>query len=110
MTQKKIALTHIAHVYYKHKNIDAALQFLRDFGFTETKRDGKVTYFRGYGKEPFVVAVEASDETAFGGAAFAVESAEDLELASKTLPKEVKATAVHDITGAPGGREARYFL
>ncbi len=106
---RKINLTHIAHVYYKHKDIDAARRFLDDFGFVEVKTVGKKTYYRGYGTEPFVVCIEPADESVFGGAAFEVESEEDLAYASKTLPKAAKATDVYELTEAPGGGKAVTF-
>ena len=106
---KKINLTHIAHVYYKHKDVDKARQFLQDFGFSEVKSEGGKTYFRGYGSEPFVVCVEGGDETVFGGAAFNVTSEEDLVHASKTLPKEARATEVYELKDAPGGGKCVTF-
>ncbi|KAK3318145.1 Glyoxalase/Bleomycin resistance protein/Dihydroxybiphenyl dioxygenase [Apodospora peruviana] len=100
---KKINLVRIAHVYYKHEKIDEAKQFMDDFGFVEAGQVGKKTYYRGYGTEPFVVALEAATKTEFGGAAFVVESEEDLEQAARTLPNECKATDVYDLKDAPGG-------
>lgn len=107
----KIRLHHIAHVYYKYSPdaVDAARFFMTDFGFFEAKRVGPKTYYRGYGPEPFVLCVEASTETAFGGAAFAVDSLEELERASKILPKEAKATDVYELTDAPGGGKCVTF-
>ena len=106
---KKINLTHIAHVYYKHKDIDKARTFLDDFGFTEVQRDGARTYYRGYGSEPFVVCVEAASDNVFGGACFHVESEEDLVHAAKTLPREAKPTDVYELSNAPGGGKGVTF-
>jgi len=106
---RKINLVRISHVYYKHENIDKAKQFMEDFGFVETAEIGKKTFYRGYGTEPFVMALEASTTTEFGGAAFAVESEEDLEYASKILPKESKPTEVYDLKDTPGGGRAVTF-
>ncbi|KIH89899.1 oxidoreductase [Sporothrix brasiliensis 5110] len=102
---QKIKLVRIAHVFYKHKDPKAAIQFLHDFGFSHEKTAGHRTYFRGYGTQPFVVCVEAADETAWGGACFEVETAEDLERAATQLPAAVRATAVYDLADidAPGG-------
>ncbi len=102
-SEQRIKLHHIAHVYYKHKDIEPARKFMTDFGFIEADRIGKKTFYRGYGKEPFVIALEASEESEFGGAAFAVESEEELEKAVQILPAEAKATPVHEVTDAPGG-------
>jgi catechol-2,3-dioxygenase len=106
---KKIKLTHLAHVYYKYKDLSAIRPFYDDFGFYEVARVGDKTYYRGYGDEPFVICAEQADEDSFGGAAFAVESEEDLTHASLTLPAECRATKVYELTGAPGGGKAVTF-
>ncbi|KAI6359988.1 hypothetical protein MCOR31_009256 [Pyricularia oryzae] len=106
---KRINLTNIAHVTYKYKDVAKARQFMEDFGFYETKRVGEKTYYRGYGSEPFVLCIDQADQDEFGGAAFAVESEEDLMHASKTLPKECKPSEVYDLTDAPGGGKAVTF-
>ncbi|KAK4224068.1 Glyoxalase/Bleomycin resistance protein/Dihydroxybiphenyl dioxygenase [Podospora fimiseda] len=100
---KKIQLVRPAHVWYKHEDPEAAKKFYIDFGFVETAQVGKVTFFRGYGDDPFVIALEGSDTTEFGGAAFEVESEEELHRAVKVLPKETKPTEVHDMKDLPGG-------
>lgn len=96
---KKIQLNHIAHVYYTHANFGRAHAFLLDFGFVEEKRIGKKTYYRGFGSEPWLYCATDGDEDAFGGAAFAVDSLEDLELATKTLPG---ASSIYELEDAPG--------
>ena len=97
---RKINLVRIAHVYYTHKSIDKAREFLDDFGLLELSRVGNKTYYRGYGTEPFVYCASEGSEDVFGGAAFVVESKDDLELASKTLPN---ATEVHEMNEPGGG-------
>ncbi|PGH13188.1 hypothetical protein AJ80_06434 [Polytolypa hystricis UAMH7299] len=97
---RKINLVRVAHVYYVHKDIEKARPFLEDFGFQEIKRVGKDTYYRGTGPEPFVYCARKGEENEFGGAAFVVESKEDLEYASKTLPE---ASGVYELSDAPGG-------
>ncbi|KAI0006770.1 oxidoreductase [Xylariaceae sp. FL0662B] len=98
---RKIMLVRIAHVYYKYADMDKAITFLNDFGFTEEKRvsDEKI-YFRGYGTEPWVLCAIKADQDEFGGAGFVVENEEDLQYAAETLPK---ATKVYELTDAPGG-------
>ncbi|KAI0538061.1 glyoxalase [Xylaria digitata] len=98
---RKIQLVRIAHVYYKYMDLGKATEFLIDFGFSEEKRvgDDKI-YFRGYGTEPWVLCAIKSDKDEFGGAAFVVESDEDLRLAADTLPK---ASDVYELIDAPGG-------
>lgn len=98
--QRKIQLVRLAHIYYTHKNISKAAQFLEDFGFQETKRVGKDIYYRGTGSQPWVYCAREGDTNEFGGAAFVVESKEDLEYASQTLPG---ATGVYELGEAPGG-------
>lgn len=107
----KIKLHHIAHVYYKYstEEVDAARFFMTDFGFFESKRVGPRTYYRGYGSEPFVLCVEASTKTEFAGAAFAVESLDELQKADKILPAESKPTGIYDLVDAPGGGKAITF-
>ncbi|GAB1192809.1 hypothetical protein APSETT444_002006 [Aspergillus pseudonomiae] len=97
--ESRIHLTRIAHVFYTHKEIDRAHQFLLDFGFQEVKRVGKDIYYRGTGSEPFVYCARQGDKDEFGGAAFAVESESDL-LAATKLPG---ATGIYDLKDAPGG-------
>jgi hypothetical protein len=104
---QKIMLVRPAHVYYKHKNLEKEREFLADFGFAEEKRVGKLTYYRGYGPDPFVYCAEDSDIDEFGGAAFVVESKDDLERAAETIPG---ASAVHEMEDAPGGGLRVTFL
>ncbi|KAH8681099.1 glyoxalase [Xylariales sp. PMI_506] len=98
----KIILTRIAHAYYRYRDIEAASRFLLDFGFFEDRRVGDRIYFRGYGREPFVLcAVGGAERDEFAGVAFAVESADDLRRASEELPK---ATSVYKLGEEPGSR------
>ncbi|KAI0132411.1 glyoxalase [Xylariales sp. AK1849] len=104
---RKIALKRIAHAYYKYADIDTAVQFLKDFGFTEDKKVGDKTYFRGYGTEPWVVCAIKADKNEFGGIGYVVESEEELQYASETLPK---ATKIYELEDAPGkGKCVTFF-
>lgn len=105
-SHRRIRLVRPAHVYYIHKDIAKALQFLDDFGFQKAKQVGKDTYLRGTGSEPFVYCAREGAEDEFGGAAFVVESLEDLEYASNTLPG---ATKIYELKDAPGGGQAVTF-
>jgi len=105
-TERKIELLRIAHVTYRHKDMDAMRPFYADFGFQEVSRVGNKTYYRGYGTEPFVLCAEAAEEDEFGGPSFVVEKEEDLKYASETLPK---ATEVYELKDAPGGGKAVTF-
>lgn len=105
-TDRKIQLVRIAHVYYKHKDIDAAVTFYGDFGFREVSRAGNKIFYRGYGTEPFVLCAESADEDLFGGPAFVVESEDELKYASETLPG---ATEIYELKDAPGGGKCVTF-
>lgn len=104
---KKIIIKRIAHTYYKYADLNKAVQFLEDFGFTEEKRvsDDKI-YFRGYGTEPWVVCAITAGRDEFGGVAYVVESEDDLRLAAETLPG---ASAVYELEDAPGGGKCVTF-
>ncbi|KAM5354650.1 hypothetical protein ACJ41O_001297 [Fusarium nematophilum] len=100
LNDSRIHILRLGHVYYKHKDPAKAHDFLADFGFIETKRQGQMTYFRGYGSEPFVYCLEAGSEDEFGGAALVVGSLTDLEKARRIFPS---ASDIFDMTDAPGG-------
>ncbi|KAK8105400.1 glyoxalase [Apiospora kogelbergensis] len=98
---RKIVLTRICHAYYKYQDMDRAVKWFNDFGFTEEKRvngDEKI-YFRGYGTEPWVVCAVKADRDEFAGVGYVVESEDDLRHASETLPK---ATQIYELEDAPG--------
>ena len=104
----KLNLVRIAHVYYTHAGFERQHEFLNDFGFTEVSRlnvgqPNETVYYRGYGSEPFVYCMTKGEEDAFGGAAFVVESRQDLELATKVIPT---ASEIWKMEHAPGGGEA----
>ncbi|SPN98476.1 related to 2,3-dihydroxybiphenyl-1,2-dioxygenase [Cephalotrichum gorgonifer] len=106
MATRQIKLVRIAHVFYKHKDIAAARTFYEDFGFFESSRVGKRTYYRGYGTEPFVICAEEGETDEFLGPAFVVESLEDLQYASETLPE---ATKIYELKDVPGGGQCVTF-
>lgn len=95
----RINLLRISHVFYTHKDIDKAHQFLLDFGFQEVKRADGDIYYGGTSSEPFVYCARQGKQDGFGGAAFVVESESDLVAATK-LPE---ATGIYDLRDAPGG-------
>ncbi|OTB06025.1 hypothetical protein M426DRAFT_10160 [Hypoxylon sp. CI-4A] len=107
MAPRKIQLVKITHVYYKYPDIEKAVIFLNDFGFVEEKRvsDEKI-YFRGYGTDPWVLCAIKSDKPEFGGAAFVVESEEDLQTAVDEIPG---ATPIYELSDAPGGGKGVTF-
>ncbi|KAF4892117.1 Metapyrocatechase 2 [Colletotrichum fructicola] len=97
---RKINLVRISHIYYTYKDLQRSKAFFEDFGFVEAQRSNGRVYYRGYGAEPFIACVSVGSEDGFGGAAFAVESEDDLIYASETLPS---ATKPYDLIDAPGG-------
>jgi hypothetical protein len=104
--QPKITLVRIAHVYYNHRDLKKAQEFLVDFGFEECHTAGRKSYYRGYSTEPFIYCAQESSEDSFGGAAFVVESEQDLEIATQTLPG---ATSIYELDDAPGGGKCVTF-
>lgn len=103
--KQKINLKRIAHVYYTHKNLDVAHQFLLDFGLSPVKRTEDTIYYRGYGTEPFVYCAQKGTEDKFGGTAWVVDSLEDLELAT-SLPG---ATPIQDSDAPGGGKKVTFY-
>lgn len=104
-TRPKISLKRIAHVYYTHANLNKAHEFLQDFGFNPVKQLEDKIYYRGYGTEPFTYCATKGSDDAFGGAAFVVDSIDDLELATQVLPG---ASQIYDLD-APGGGKCVTF-
>ena len=104
-TIKKISLKAIAHVYYTHKNLDKAHQFLLDFGFSVVQKTENEIYYRGYGEAPFLYCARKGSEDVFGGTGWIVDSMEDLELAT-SLPG---ATPIHDSDAPGGGKRVTFY-
>ncbi|KKP06916.1 glyoxalase family protein [Trichoderma harzianum] len=94
----KVSITRIAHVYYRYRDLDKAHSFLLDFGMIQVDRRQDRIYYRGYGTEPFVFCAEKANEDEFAGAAFAVDTFEDLELAASLG----SGSTIRDLD-APGG-------
>lgn len=107
---KRIRLVRLAHVYYTHRDLAAASAFLTDFGFQECAQTSSQTgprtiFYHGTDtQQPFVYCAREGPEDAFGGAAFVVESREDLEYAAKTLPGATGVVNMDlDEGNVPGG-------
>jgi Glyoxalase/Bleomycin resistance protein/Dioxygenase superfamily len=100
---EKVQLSHLSHVYLEHPDLDRFETFAGDFGFVEAARDGDNTYYRGFGKSPYCYVASKSKEgkRLFKGGAFAAQTREDFEKASK-LPN----AKPFNISKAPGGGEA----
>jgi len=95
---EQIRLVKITHVYYQYRNLKEVDAFLQDFGLQKVKSDETRIYYRGTGCDPFVLCAEKAEEDCFGGAAFAVETMDDLVRATKIS----EASAIRDLD-APGG-------
>ncbi|KAL4772057.1 cytochrome P450 [Aspergillus nidulans var. acristatus] len=106
---KPIRLVRLAHVCYTHTDLAAASRFLIDFGFHELTQTvspstgQKTIYYRGSTtQQPFIYCAREGPEDAFDGAAFVVESREELDYAAKTLPGSAGIVDL-EAEGVPGG-------
>ncbi|KAM3425739.1 hypothetical protein BST61_g7671 [Cercospora zeina] len=102
----RVALVKTSFVIYEHVDLTKAEQFLLDFGLhvVQRSKDGNEIYFAGYGPDPFLyLARKASTpgESKFCGAAYLVESRDDLRKASR-IPG---ASEIRLMEGMPGGGE-----
>lgn len=102
-TDSRVRLLKTAYVIYNHANLAEARQFLLDFGLSiASERPGKEIFFEGYGTEPYVyVARQADSGSFFGGAAYAVESREELEKAHR----QYGVTSIQPVNGPGGGEQ-----
>ncbi|KAI8680778.1 hypothetical protein LRP88_04446 [Fusarium phalaenopsidis] len=96
----RIRLLATAYVDYSHADLDAAKTFLQDFGMTIVEDRGDRVYFAGYGTEPYIYVARKAEKSAFGGAAYEVESRRELERATE-IPS---ASPISKLDG-PGGGE-----
>ncbi|EXJ66678.1 uncharacterized protein A1O5_10349 [Cladophialophora psammophila CBS 110553] len=98
----RMRLLKTAFVIYYHADLAKARQFLLDFGLSIVEESHGEIFFTGYGSEPYVyIARQAKSDSEFGGAAYEVESHEELERATKSA----NATPIFELDG-PGGGEA----
>lgn len=104
--ETKIKLVRIAHVCYIHSDTDAAHNFLTDFGLTVAERRDDKVFYKGYGRDPFVYCAIKGSEKAFAGAAFLVESLDDLERAAKSLPQ---ASGIETLDAPGGGKKVTFY-
>lgn len=97
----RIRLVRTAFVTYYHADINKASKFLLDFGFEVAERRGDdEIFFKGYGPDPYCYVARRSEDgqPRFGGAAYLVESADELVKAARI----VGATQIQKLN-APGG-------
>lgn len=83
----RVRLVKTSFVSYSHVDLDKAEQFLSDFGLKEIKRNSEGTeiFYKGYGPDPFVYIARKANgpEPTFDGAAYVVESRDELEKAAR---------------------------
>ena len=104
MPLPRIQLVKTAFIVYYHADLAKAKEFLVDFGLrviTEGESKDEI-FFQGYGVEPFCYVARRAENSisSFGGAAYAVESREELEKA-----QAIKGSSPILKLKAPGGGE-----
>ena len=98
-----IRLVKTAFVIYHHVEYEKALKFLDDFGLKVAEEREDEVFLKGYGTEPFVYICRkpTNGKSSFGGAAYVVETREELSRAANNIPGASKITPLD----APGGGE-----
>ncbi|KAM0791529.1 hypothetical protein ACM66B_005978 [Microbotryomycetes sp. NB124-2] len=107
-SEQRIILKRIAHIRFKHVELEQTLSFLRDFGMTQVAQQDNKYFFRGYGDLPYIYVAEkaqSGEEASFAGAAFEAESRQELEKAAR-LPG---ATSIEKLDGPGGGERVTVF-
>jgi hypothetical protein len=102
-TDSRVRLSRLSYVIYEHPSTDGFRKFAQDFGFVEagTSKADDVTYYRGYGEDPYIYIVRPTQEPAkkrFVGAGFVAESADDFAKAS-----QIEGAEKVDLSDRPGG-------
>jgi hypothetical protein len=104
ITDTRIRLLKTAFVIYYHADLESADHFLRDFGLTacEDLRGEEQIFYRGYGLERvcYISRLAKDGKSRFGGAAYVVESRDELFKAIK-----IEGASTIEKLGAPGGGE-----
>lgn len=98
-----VKVTDIEFVRFAAPDLAKMEQFLVDFGLTRVESDDGALYMRGTGASPWLHQTVAGD-AGFRGVAFAVETADDLEAASRLDG----ASAIEELTSPGGGRRVRF--
>lgn len=88
----------IAHVTYAVPDLDVMESFMTDFGLTRVQRTDDVLYMRGSGEQHHLHITRKSDKQRFIGAAFEVESKDDLLELSK-----LEGSSQVQLSSEPGG-------
>ncbi|KAI8579494.1 hypothetical protein K450DRAFT_288180 [Umbelopsis ramanniana AG] len=96
--QAQIRLVKVAHMRYRHPDLEEITSFMEDFGMIVTKKSEDKVWFRGYSSDQYVYYAEKGERQFLGGT-FEVESFADLEKAAKLSG----ATEIQELVEAPGG-------
>ncbi|KAL5315032.1 hypothetical protein ACEPPN_017683 [Leptodophora sp. 'Broadleaf-Isolate-01'] len=98
----KINVLRLGFVHYQHPDLASIGRFLEDFGLIKVSQQGSRAYYRGYGVDPYIYVAEQSPSGTreFMGAAWVVESAQDLELAAT----QANASPIQTNDGPGGGQ------
>ncbi|KAF2804539.1 Glyoxalase/Bleomycin resistance protein/Dihydroxybiphenyl dioxygenase [Mytilinidion resinicola] len=80
----KIQLERISHVYFDHEDMGSFEEFAKNFGFVEIGRDKDLTFYRGYGKDPYCYVARKVPKggKAYKGAAFVAQTQGDFDKAA----------------------------
>ena len=88
----------IAYVQYQHPDLDLAVEFLQDFGFTVAQKCDRKIYLRGENSSPYLYVVEKGESARFIG--FGLEVLNNNNL--KAIANLEQASQVYELD-APGG-------
>ena len=88
----------IVYVKYQHFNLDLAVEFLEDFGFTVAQRCDREIYLRGESSLPYIYVVEKGESAGFVGFGLEVPNIDSLN----AIALDGCASQVYELN-APGG-------
>lgn len=87
----------MAYVMFERRDVTEMTRFLIDFGLVPLDYPGEVSYFRGYGTAPWLVALRPAAEDRFAGFGMRVRTEADLEQLAAAAGAKV------DLAEGPGG-------
>ncbi|MCJ1297874.1 hypothetical protein MMC08_000662 [Hypocenomyce scalaris] len=98
----QIRIMKLVFMRYQHPDLQEITTFLRDFGLTVVKKTETEAWYRGYGADQYVYYIRKGPREFLGGA-FAVESFEELEKATRIPGAQVIGNGIEEMKDAPGG-------
>lgn len=96
----------IAHVTYQAPDLGLMEQFLTDFGLIRAGKTEDTLYMRGAGEQYYLHETKYAENVGFIGAAFEVESFEDLE----KLELHEGSSCIEESSEPGGGHQVRMFM